>query len=287
MLTKTTYLFAAILLSSTLIFSGCGSSQEKENIEETTKKDSIQTTTEQTGGKIFSLPAPMQIASAIKRAGAKYSDAYLCPIKNSFSSDFSKLLTLGVYSVDLGYANVYEQTQTSLNYFSTAAKIADDINVVGCIDAGKVKRFKDNVNNKDSLTRFTLGSFSDIHNYLSNNKRADEAYLIITGCFIEGLYLSTKICEKAKSKELVSLIGEQKTSLESLIELLSNHQEKKEIPELISKLNELKLLFDQVEIKYASIPDSKNKKMEPVMISDETLAKISVKINDIRSGIIQ
>lgn len=286
MLKNTTYLFAG-LLSTVFIFSGCGNDPEKETTTTSVNQDSTQTDSVAKGGKIFSLPAPMQVVSAIKGSGAKYSEDYLCPIKNNFSSEFSKSLTLGIYSVDLGYANVYEQAQTSLNYFSAAAKIVADKNIVGCIDASKVKRFKDNLNSKDSLTRFTLSSFNDIHNYLVENNQVDDAYLIITGCFIEGVYISSIVCEKTKSKDMVSLVGQQKLFLESLLELLSNHQEKKEMPELFAKLSGLKQIYDQVEIKYTPIANSKNKKMEPVIVSDEALAKISEKIKEIRTGIIQ
>lgn len=282
---KTIYLFAGVLLSITLI-SGCSNNHEKET-SETTKQDSTQTNQEETSGKLFTLPAPMQIASAIKRSGAKYSESYLCPIKTGFSSDFSKLLNLGIYSVDLGYANVYEQKQTSLNYFSTAAKIADDIKIVGGINSETIKRFKDNIDNNDSVTRFTLGSFNNIHHNLSDNNRADEAYLIITGCFIEGVYLSAKVCEKEKNKDLLSLVGQQKLFLENLIELLSNHQEREEMPELITKLTELKQLYDSTEIRYASASEPGSKKVESVMISEEVLAKISEKVNEIRNEIIK
>lgn len=282
---KTTYLFAGALLSITL-FSACGSSSEKET-SEAGKQDSIQTTKEATGEKLFTLPAPMQVVSAIKRSGAKYAESNLCPIKSGFSSDFSKLLNLGIYSVDLGYANVYEQKQTSLNYFSTAAKIADDIKIVGAVNTETIKKFKENINNKDSVTRFTLSSFSDIHNNLVANNRVDEAYLIITGCFIEGVYLSAKAYEKEKNKNVLTLVGQQKLFLESLIELLSNHQEKKEMPELIAKLSELKQIYDSLEIRYASAADSGTKSIESINISDEVFAKISEKVTEIRNGIIQ
>jgi hypothetical protein len=283
---KTTYLLAGISLTALLIFSGCGSEQEKET-SENTKQDSVQTAPEEVGGKIFSLPAPMQVASAIKRSGAKYSESYLCPVKNSFTSDFSRLLNLGIYSADLGYANVYEQTQTSLTYFTTAAKLADEIKIVGDINAETIKRYKNNINNKDSVTFFTLNSFNNIHNYLAGNKRTDEAYLIITGCFVEGVYLSTMSCDKTKNKDLVSLVGQQKMFLESILELLTNHQERKEMPELITKLTELKQIYDKVEIKYASISEPGVKKMEPIAISDEALASITSKITEIRNGIIK
>lgn len=282
---KTIHLFAGALLSVAL-FSACGNNAEKET-SEPPKQDSTQISSEEPTGKLFTLPAPMQIASAIKRSGVKYSESYLCPIKNGFASDFSRLLNLGIYSVDLGYANVYEQNQTSLKYFSTAAKIADDIKIAGVIDAATIKRFKENLNNKDSITRFTLGSFNNIHHNLTENNRADEAYLIITGCFIEGVYLSAKVCEKEKSKDLVSLVGQQKLFLGNLLELLSNHQERKEMPELIAKLTELKQLYDSTEIQYASATDASSKKIESVVISDENLKKISEKINEIRNNIIQ
>lgn len=274
-----------------LILSSCNNNTQKVS---ETAEGTLQSLTEKNDNSIqqnevHSLPAPMQIANAIKTTNAAYSESFLLPLNNddAATSDYTKTLVLGMCAVDLGYATVYEQKQTSINYFSSSVKTADELKIMGPIDPGIIKRYKENINNQDSLTSYTLSTFKKIHANLLSNNRTEDAYLILTGSFIEGLYLSGKIYEKGKDKNLVNVIGQQKIFLESLTKLLPQYNDKKEIADLIIQLNDLKSIFDQVEITYKSSSNEPNsKEMLPVDISDETLNQIIYKITTIRNSLI-
>lgn len=274
-----------------LILSSCNNNTQKVS---ETAEGTFQSLTEKNDNSIqqnevHSLPAPMQIANAIKTTNAAYSESFLLSLNNNdaATSDYTKTLVLGMCAVDLGYANVYEQKQTSINYFSSSVKTADELKIMGPIDPGIIKRYKENINNQDSLTSYTLSTFKKIHANLLSNNRTEDAYLILTGSFIEGLYLSGKIYEKGKDKNLVNVIGQQKIFLESLTKLLPQYNDKKEIADLIIQLNDLKSIFDQVEITYKSSSNEPNsKEMLPVNISDETLNQIIYKITTIRNSLI-
>lgn len=279
--------FGLIIIA--LILSSCNNNTQKvSEIAEGT----LQPLTEKNDNsvqqnEVHGLPAPMQIANAIKTTNAAYSEHFLLSLNNkdATTSNFTKMLVLGMCAVDLGYANVYEQKQTSINYFSSSVKTADELKIIDPIDPSIIKRYKENVNNQDSLTSFTLSTFKKIHANLLINNRTDDAYLILTGSFIEGLYLSGKIYEKGKDKNLVNVIGQQKIFLESITKLLPQYKDKKEIADLIIQLNDLKNIFDQVEITYKSSSNEPNsKEMLPVNISDETLNQIIDKITLIRNS---
>lgn len=274
-----------------LILSSCNNNTQKVS---ETAEGTLQSLTEKNDNSIqqnevHSLPAPMQIANAIKTTNAAYSESFLLSLNNNdaATSDYTKTLVLGMCAVDLGYATVYEQKQTSINYFSSSVKTADELKIMGPIDPGIIKRYKENINNQDSLTSYTLSTFKKIHANLLSNNRTEDAYLILTGSFIEGLYLSGKIYEKGKDKNLVNVIGQQKIFLESLTKLLPQYNDKKEIADLIIQLNDLKSIFDHVEITYKSSSNEPNsKEMLPVDISDETLNQIIYKITTIRNSLI-
>lgn len=272
-----------------LILSSCNNNTTKvsETAEGTLQSLAEKNDNSVQQNEVHSLPAPMQIANAIKTTNAAYSESFLLSLNNkdAATSDFTKTLVLGMCAVDLGYANVYEQKQTSINYFSSSLKTADELKIMDPIDPGIIKRYKENVNNQDSLTFYTLSTFKKIHANLLSNNRTDDAYLVLTGSFIEGLYLSGKIYEKGKDKNLVNVIGQQKIFLESITKLLPQYKDKKEIADLIIQLNDLKSIFDQVEITYQSSSNEPNsKEMLPVNISDETLNQIIDKITLIRNS---
>ncbi len=279
-------LFAS--LATSLTFVSCGNSSESENTT-VIAKDSLAKSDENTDSlvpsQVHSLPAPMQVASAIKKACPTYFEDLLSPLKNETTSDFHKTINLGIYAVDLGYSNVYDQKQASINYFITAVKLADELKILGPADPAKIKAFKDNVNNKDSVTFYTLNSFNNFHENLLLSERTEEAYLILTGSFIEGLYLTTNIQAKNKEQKLVHLIGEQKLFLESTIAILSNSKDKKEISDLIVKLTDLQTIYNKVDIKYSE--EIQNKKtMQEIVITDNQLKQIKDKITEIRNSII-
>lgn len=279
----------SLALITLFILSSCSNSSDKtsEIQQGTIETPAAKTKDSANQAKLFSLPAPMQIASAIKKNCPNYFDEFLCPLKNSPPSDFEKTLMLGIYAVDLGYANVYDQKQTSINYFVASTKLADELKIMGALDPSILKAFKNNINNKDSVTHYTLSSFRSIHNNLLSNNRKDEAFLILTGSFIEGAYLSSKIQDKNKDKNLTHLIGEQKLFLENILTILPQHHDKKEMSDLIAGLTDLKTAYDKVDIKYKTETDPNNKNMEPIIISDDILKQINEKITAIRTSIFQ
>ena len=258
-------------LATLFTFFSCGNSSETEN-NSVEAKDSI-------------AKSPMQVSSAIKKACPDYYEEFLSPLKNELTSDLYKTINLGMYAVDLGYSNVYDQKQTSINYFVTSLKLADELKILGPADPAKIKVFKENINNKDSITHYTLNSFNNFHENLVINDRKEEAFLILTGSFIEGLYLSANIQAKSKEKNLINLIGEQKLFLENVLDILSNYKDKKEVNELIAQLTDLKIIYDKVEITYIET-DLTNKSMQAITVSDDILKQINEKITSIRNNVI-
>lgn len=270
------------------VFVSCGSNTESENssamVSDSTAKSDVENKDSLKPSEILSLPAPMQIASAIKRNSPKYYEELLCPITNGAGTNFFKTLNLGIYAVDLGYANVYEQKQTSINYFVASIKLADELKIMGPADPATLKAFKETINNKDSVKHYTLSTFGNIHDNLIKSDRKNEAFLILTGSFVEGVYLASKIQTKVKDKNLMYLVGEQKLFLENILKILPYYKDEKGMAELIAQLDGLKVTYDKIEITYTESGPNK-KEMKPITISDDVLKEISDKITAIRSSI--
>ena len=105
------------LMAGAFLNSGCGN--DSKETSQSSVNDSLQKAATSTGGaKIFALPAPLQIATAIKNENIPYNEKQLTASKSSrtYSSDYMRALNLGVYTIDIGYSVVYNQRQTALNY---------------------------------------------------------------------------------------------------------------------------------------------------------------------------
>lgn len=285
-----------VLLSVTaLLTTGCGG-DETANTDELPPVDSTQTTILNVNGEIFSIPSPIQTAFLIKNSGATYSKEVLNPANKSsqYSTNFSKALNLGIYGADLGYVTIYDQTQDAIGYLNAAKKLADELGVSGAFDAQTIDRFQKNLGNKDSMLVLVGVAYRSSDSYLKNNDRNDVSGLVLAGGWLESLYFATNVYKTKPNEDVKRRIAEQKSSLQSLIKLLTQYYSQPEYTEFIDNLNDLSTVFDGVEFKYTyekPTTDAEKKlttinSKSEVNITPEQIESISQKVKSIRTAIV-
>lgn len=287
---------ALLLLSVVALLSpGCGPDENKDDAD-LPPVDSTQTTILNVNGEIFSIPSPIQTAFLIKNSGAAYSKDILNTPANSsaYSTNFSKALNLGIYGADLGYVTIYDQTQDAIGYLNAAKKLADELGVSGAFDASTIERFQKNLGNKDSMLVLVGVAYRSSDAYLKNNDRSDVSGLVLAGGWIESLYFATNVYKTKPNEDVKHRIAEQKSSLQSLIKLLTPYYSQPEYTEFIDNLNDLSTVFDGVEFQYkyekpTTDADKKvttiNSKTE-VKITPEQIESISQKVKTLRSQVV-
>ena len=86
--------------------------------------------------------------------------------------------------------------------------------------------------------------------YLRNNQRGHLSALMITGIWVEGMYLVTQVAKDNNDPALYDRIGEQKLNMNNLFLILNAYQSQKQVQDLIDILTTIKVKFDEVEITY-------------------------------------
>lgn len=288
---------ALLLFSvSAILVSGCGPDDPKEG-DDLPPVDSTQSgIIVDVGGEIFSIPSPIQTAFLIKGSGATYSkDILNAPGKSAqYSTNFAKALNLGIYGADLGYVTIYDQTQDAIGYLNSAKKLADELGVSGAFDTQTLERFQKNLGNKDSMLVLVGVAYRSSDAYLKNNDRRDVSGLVLAGGWIESLYFATNVYKTKPNEDVKQRIAQQKSSLQSLIKLLTPFYSQPEYTEFIDNLNDLSTVFDGVEFqyKYEKPTTDADKKMTTinsrteVKITPEQIESISQKIKNIRSQVV-
>lgn len=296
---KKTLLFAAYITASAAIVS-CGSSSSESTNENITDTASANTQVKDVKAQnvFYSIPSPIETTTLLKSAGAKYNANYLNPIENvsKYSSVASKALNLGVYGSDLSFTSIFDQTQESMLYLRCTNKLATGLGISGAFDESTTSRIEANMQNRDSLLAIISDSYWNADAYLKENGQPGVSALIVSGGWIEGLFIATEIANSTKNQAIITRIGEQKLSLNNLIALLDSYKSENEmVPELLKSMNELKKIFD-------SIPDtSKDTKVttdqaksvttlengSTFTLSADQLKQISDKAAEIRNKIIQ
>ncbi|HET6246033.1 MAG: hypothetical protein H0V01_10205 [Bacteroidetes bacterium] len=291
------FIFSVFLLSIFLV--SCGGKEtndSQEQVEEIQQVDHSNSTLLTINGEIFSIPSPIQTALLIKELGSNYNKEMLNPPKGSeaYPTKFQKAINLGVYGADMGYVTIYDQTQDALLYLKYIKGIAEDLGVMGAFDKTLLERFEKNMGNQDSILILVSDAYRASDSYLKNQERNDIGVLILVGGFVESLHFAIQAAEQKNDPELIKRIGEQKSSLENVIKLLSPYYQKEEFKEITDLLIDLAEDFDAVEYVYiyekpttdvATKTTTINSRTE-VKISDEQFKTIASSVKKLRSKII-
>ncbi len=232
---------------------------------------------------IQSIPSPIEISVLIKEQGAKYDGKSLNPTSNQsqYNTSFRQALNLGVYSTDLGYANIYDQKQDAIKYLDAVTEMANGLNIGQFFDFATIKRLASNSSNLDSLLLITTQNFEKINSYLQEQNRSNQSVLILTGGWVESLYLTCEVVKKHPSQQFKERVGEQKVILDQLLLLLEFYKDDTNVQELITDLNKLKTQFDAVKV----TREYKESKIEEIngipTIVDNSTSKIDFTEKDI------
>jgi len=203
--------------------------------------------------KIFNaLPSPLESAMLIKSAGAKFDQALLNPVSNNsnYVTNKSMALNLGIYTCDLSFASLYEQTQLIIDYMNSAKKMADGLGILKIIDQPTMDRLEENINNSEVIMEIVSETFMNSSSYLEDNGQAAIAAMVLVGGWFEGLYISTQLVDMKdfNGNRLVGRIIDQKLSIDILLNLLNNNRGNPSIDEIIQQVNRLKTVFDKITI---------------------------------------
>ncbi len=284
-----------ILLLVFLVFSlsSCKSDKDKKNKESANSEISDDFNTEldddlvdkiNTAKRIFySLPSPLETAMLIKSAGATYDETLLNPVSNAakYSTNLKMALNLGIYSTDLSYASLFDQTQATLNYINAAKKMADGLEILDAIDEQTISRLEENINNRDVIIDIISETLLNSSSFLEDRGLQSTSAVILVGGWIEGLYIASNLVTPdadLKHNKLVERIVDQKLSLSIVINLLENNKESVEVQSVLKDIESLKIIFDQIKIKQSEITAVEDPKTNVTTLKSESEITITREI---------
>ncbi len=277
-----------------------GSGQTAVNVDSLVTNDGSLQKGLSTAKQIFySLPSPLETALILKRAGASYNEELLNPVDNAsrYSTNKSMALNLGIYSTDLSYASLFDQTQATIKYMSASKKMAEGLGILNAIDNNVIQRLEENVNNRDVIMEIISETFLNTNSVLEEDDRAPVGAIILVGGWIEGLYLATSLVSDVKNadSELVERIIDQKLSLVTVLSLLDQYKSNPDVKSVLSDVQALKAVFDEIEITISDVEIVPGKAGAPatlraksvISVKPESFAKLKATTYEIRTKYIQ
>ena len=289
-----------VLLFTTIAAFGlwsCGSSTKEDN----TTTDDFGKTDESLKDNIkdvvYNMPSPSEIPYLLEATGAEFNQSLVNDSKKAdqyASRNDKAALNLGVYATDIGYLSSYEKTQESITYLAAAKGLADKLGVIGSFDLNELKRFEANISNKDSLTSILDNSIKKTENYLKDDSRNKLAALMLTGSFVEGLYISTGLIKTYPKNllpddsrnlvltPLMRVILQQEKSIDELEKMLATVEQTDPVTTITADLASLQASYRALNIE----EQIKNNKANMVL-SDKNLVDITLAVEKMRKFITE
>lgn len=289
------YFFLSVLLAGGL--ASCGSSSEDKSKNSDEFDEASETLKQQIEEVVYNIPSPSEIPYLLQATGAEYNETLLNPrqkVDQYGTRNDKAALNLGVYVADIGYLTSYDKTQEAINYLGACKTLADNLGLIGTFDTELGQQFEQNISNKDSLAHLLDRTIKQAQAFLIDDNRNRLASLVVTGSFIEGLYISTGLIKSypkdilpEDSRNLVltplmRVVLEQKKAVSELLKMLSSIDQTEPVTSIVKDLNELESTYQKLNIE----EQIKNNRAD-LVLSDKNLEGITTLVEKIRKEITE
>jgi len=245
------------------LLASCGGNSKKENDTSSKEFEQAKSELKENVKKVlYEIPSPAEIPFLLQATGADFNGELINSIDNvaGYAAITDKaILNLGIYATDVGYLSSYEKAQESLKYMRSCRRLADNLGLSDSFSPELIDKFEQSVEDKESLAKLVNDTIADAETLLKDDSRDNLAALMITGSFVEGIYLGTQIVEnypddldeETKNLILSNLIRtliNQKEPLNDLIKMLKSTEQTDRVTSILVHLNNIKEAYSTVDL---------------------------------------
>lgn len=291
---KSSLIVSAIALMPFIFSCGNGTDEGDIPVSDTLASDTAINMIPDEPQEYISIPTPDEMFSFIKEIGStgKSTNFLNNPdnIKNYVETK-SKALNFGIYATDFLYCSTFDYGNEALKYFVNVKKLGDEMGISGVISQSTADRIKNNIGKNDSLTDISNSLYFSAISELEKSDKASLLALVIAGGWVESMYLVTNMTKKFKAGDpAIERIAEQKYTLDNLIAYMNKYGSDTHVASVITQLNELKTVYDQLKEESAggTVSAKDGRKVlgggTKITITEDQYKAISEKIKNIRDS---
>ncbi|WP_430811467.1 MULTISPECIES: hypothetical protein [unclassified Carboxylicivirga] len=245
---KSTIRITSLIVAATLMLTACNTKKAKQDKAPEIKKAKVE---QEVREFVYPLPTTYEVTEMLNRIEAAYILSLSNPVSNvdKYLTERAQAINLGIYGADLSYASTYRQQQETLDFMNASKTLVDKLDISPAIDKSLLEAIEENLDNKDELVKVITNSFYNTYEYLNKSERAPISLLVISGSWVEALYIACHISEETFSnKEMVAIIMDQKEPLNKLMSMLEVHKDNKDIEQMINDLKILHEIYNSVDV---------------------------------------
>ncbi len=195
----------------------------------------------------YSVPTPNELFDIIKNQNVELNIELVNDIANKdiYVDTKSRAINFGIYSADIGYMSCFEHNLEFLKYSKVIEELGSELGISDVFDEELMARIENNEGNSDSLFIISNDTYFNSYQYLEENNKGNELALIISGGFIESLYIITNLAgDYSENNPIIEKIGGQKIVLENIIDFCSTYMDEEAISEIMIDLDDLGQVYE-------------------------------------------
>jgi hypothetical protein len=132
--------------------------------------------------------------------------------------------------------------------------------------------------------------------HLRQHNQSHLSALVVTGVWLEGLYIASQVYKTVPNARIAERIGDQKLLLEDILDILRKYDQDKNFAVLVKDLEFIHDVYKDVQIKI--VPGTptmveqngtfviKQNERSEVTINDQQIVNITDRVNEIRNKLI-
>jgi hypothetical protein len=265
-----------LIVASFILFYSCRQDEKSDDVlvEDENTIHAVEETKLNAQNVFNSLPDRKLVLNLIQENQLAYNPDLLNDpgAVNKYTIEFFKAVNLGIYGTDLNIASSFEQMQESMMFLKCVNMLSGSLGVNNIFDQKLFDRIQTQEGNKDSVMQIVTDAFKKVDETLKYNNRPATSAFILSGCWIEGLYVSCHLSKTVNSEDIIKNILKQKESLKNLIIMLES-----------SNLSDgSKFITDDLRALYRAFETAETKKA----YTQEVLSPITDLVSTIRKRIV-
>jgi hypothetical protein len=197
----------------------------------------------------YPIPTSFEVTTMINDAGSPFIIGLVNSTENidKYFSIKEKAVNLGIYSADLSYVATYIQKQKTMYYLETSKRLIDELEITSAFNRNYIQRVESNIDNRDSLIHIISESFYDTYKYLRKNEQDITSVLVVSGSWIESIYITSQIIIVSHDKQpYIDILVKQKKSLDQLLDVVEPVKDDENIRDIYSGLVGIKNAYEEI-----------------------------------------
>ncbi len=247
---------------------------------------------------MYTLPAPIEMASIIKETGVRFDDQLLANISNAshYTTNLKMALNLGIYATDMSLSGMFNQSQRMVDYLNTLRDMTNRLGIINIMDEEVISKLENSELTRQGALNVISEVYMKTNQNLTDNNRRNVATEVMAGGWVEGLYLALNIVNADKlNADIVSRIVSQKLTIATMLNIIESQDPEgadEDLQYIKGKIEEIGEVFATVSIeetgRVSAITDSETrtttiKANMAGSLDKETLKMLRDKVSEIRN----